>query len=154
MHKFYDAIARFIRRRSWWLVVLSLLLVGAAVPGITMLHSETGFDALVSPDSDLWKNNLQYQEEFGGEPFTLLLTGEIEDILSPANLEILSDFEQQINNDARYRSILGPLAVSAEYQAIFQQFAEYFSAEAQTIGDEELEQELEILDLLSGWEED
>jgi len=47
-----------------------------------------------------------------------------------------------------------PLAVSADYQQIFQQFADYFRAEAQAIGDEELEQELEILDLLSGWEED
>ena len=47
-----------------------------------------------------------------------------------------------------------PLAVSPAYKEIFRQFAEYFSAEAQAIGDEELEQELEILEMLGDWEED
>ena len=111
MHRFYDAIVRFISRRSWWVVILFILLLGAVAPGITLLQSETGFNAMVSNDSELWQDNLLYQEEFGGEPLTVLLAGDIDDIFSPYNLGILADFEQQVNDDARYRSVLSPLMV-------------------------------------------
>ena len=46
-----------------------------------------------------------------------------------------------------------PLAVSPAYKEIFRQFAEYFSAEAQAIDDEELGQALEILETLGDWED-
>ncbi len=41
-----------------------------------------------------------------------------------------------------------PLAVSEEYEALFEEFTEYFKAEMEAIGDDALERELEVLDLL------
>ena len=46
-----------------------------------------------------------------------------------------------------------PLFVSPPYKEIFQQFSEYFLSEAEAIGDETLNQELEILKILSTFKE-
>lgn len=111
MRRFSEALARFIKGHPWWLIVIAIVLVAAAVPGITTLESETGFDSLVSSDSEIWQNTLLYQEQFGGEPITILLTGDIDDIFSSDNLATLSQFEQQFSEDGRYRAILSPLTI-------------------------------------------
>jgi len=47
---------------------------------------------------------------------------------------------------------LKKLYVSPPYKEIFQQFSEYFLSEAEAINDETLNQELEILEMLSVFE--
>jgi len=111
MKRITEALARFVLRRSWWLLLIVLLLSAAAIPGATMLNSETGFDALVSPSSEIAQDNARYEEQFGGEPIIVLLEGSLDDIFSTDNLAVLSEFEQQFSADERYRSIIGPLTV-------------------------------------------
>jgi hydrophobe/amphiphile efflux-3 (HAE3) family protein len=111
MKRITEALARFVLRRSWWLMLLVLLLCGAAIPGATMLQPDTGFDALVSSSSTIAKDNARYEEKFGGEPITVLLTGSLDNIFSTANLAVLARFEQQFSADERYRSIISPLTV-------------------------------------------
>jgi len=111
MKRFSEALARFVERRSWWLLLIVLLVSGAAVPGLTLLKSETGFDALVSPSSEIAQGNSRYEEQFGGDSIAVLLEGQLEDIFSVANLATLDQFEQQFSSDERYRSIIGPLTL-------------------------------------------
>jgi len=111
MRRITKALARFIERRSWWLLLIVLLVSGAVIPGVKMLESETGFDALVSPGSEIAQANSRYEEQFGGEPIAVLLEGSLEDIFSTDNLAVLYQFEQQFSADERYRSIIGPLTV-------------------------------------------
>ncbi len=111
MKRISEALARFVLRRSWWLLLAVLVVSGAAIPGATMLAPDTGFDALVSPSSELARDNARYEEHFGGEPIIILLEGSLDDIFSTDNLAVLSEFEQQFSADERYRSIIGPLTV-------------------------------------------
>ena len=111
MKRISEALARFVLRRSWWLLLAVLVVSGAAIPGATMLAPDTGFDALVSPSSELARDNARYEEHFGGEPIIILLEGSLDDIFSTDNLAVLSQFEQQFSADERYRSIIGPLTV-------------------------------------------
>ncbi len=111
MKRLSEALARFIARRPWWLLIIVLLVSGAAVPGITMLKSETGFDALVSPSSEIAQTNSRYEEQFGAEPIAVLLEGQLEDIFSAGNLTILYQFEQEFSNDERFRAIISPLTL-------------------------------------------
>jgi len=111
MKRISEVLARFVLRRSWCLLLAVLLLCGAAVPGATMLKPDTGFDALVSSSSTIAKDNARYEENFGGEPITVLLTGNLDKIFSTDNLAILDEFEQQLSADERYRSIISPLTV-------------------------------------------
>ncbi len=111
MRKIAETLVRFVVRRSWLFIVLAVALSAAAVPGITSLKTDTGFDALVSPQSAIAQATARYQEEFGGEPVTVLLTGRLADIFSPAGLSLLAGFQQQFGADARYRAIASPLDV-------------------------------------------
>ena len=111
MRRFSAALARFIGRWPWLIIAVALLISAAAVPGITMLETETGFAALVSPDSKIARDNARYQEQFGGEPITILLGGPLDNIFSTQNLAVLSDFEQEFSGDECYRAINGPIAL-------------------------------------------
>ena len=111
MKRLPELLARFIARRPWWIIVGAAVLVAAMVPGISMLEIETGFDALVSSSSEIAQDNSRYEEQFGGDPITVILTGQLEEILSADNLLILSQLEQQISEDNRYRSIISPLTL-------------------------------------------
>jgi hydrophobe/amphiphile efflux-3 (HAE3) family protein len=111
MKRLSEALARFIERRPWWLVAATLVLAAAAIPGITMLKTETGFNTLVSPGSSLSQDNSRYQEQFGAEPITVLLEGQLDDIFSTGNLSIIRSFVQEFSSDDRYRSISSPLNI-------------------------------------------
>jgi hydrophobe/amphiphile efflux-3 (HAE3) family protein len=111
MKRFSAALARFIGRWPWLILAVALLLSAAAVPGITMLETETGFTALVDSDSPISQDTSRYEAQFGGEPITILLSGPLNTIFSTQNLAILSDFEQQFSDDERYLVINSPLTV-------------------------------------------
>jgi len=106
-----QALARFIERRPWLFIIIAVLLSAAAAPGLTMLETETGFAALVSPEAKISQDNARYQEQFGGEPITVLLEGQLDDIFSVDNLAILSDFEQSISRDERFRAVNSPVGM-------------------------------------------
>ena len=108
MKRLSEALAQFIERRPWWLVIVATILAAAAVPGITMLKMETGFSALVSSGSEISLDNSRYEEQFGGEPITVLLDGQLDDIFSTDNLSILSEFEQEFSYDERCCAVIGP----------------------------------------------
>ncbi len=111
MKRLSESIARFIERRPWWLVIFAIVLIVAAAPGITMLKTETGFNALVSSDSEISQDNSRYEEQFGGEPITILLEGQLDDIFSAENLVIMSDFEQEFSYDERCCAVIGPITL-------------------------------------------
>jgi hydrophobe/amphiphile efflux-3 (HAE3) family protein len=111
MRRITEALARFVLRHSWWILIVVLLLCGAAIPGATMLEPETGFAAFIDPDSEIAQDNTRYEAQFGGEPISVMLEGSLDDIFSTANLAVLARFEQQFSADERYRSIIGPLTV-------------------------------------------
>jgi len=111
MIRFSEALARLIERRPWWFVIIAVVLVGAAVPGVTMLDSSTGFEALVSPGAKISQDNARYEEQFGAETIIVMLNGPVENILSGENLMALHGFEQEFSRDDRYRSITSPLTL-------------------------------------------
>lgn len=111
MRKLSAALGRFIRRWPWLIVILVVLISVAAIPGVTMLQKDTGFSAFISPDDKIARDNARYQAEFGGETIVVLLTGQLEDIFTASNLEILVEFEKSISLDERYISVYDPVSV-------------------------------------------
>ncbi len=111
MRKISEKLARFIVHHPLLLVIITTIITIAAVPGLTMLKTETGFSALVSPDADISVNNARFQEQFGGESINVLMTGELEDLFSSQNLVVLSELEQEISGDDTYLSVSSPLDI-------------------------------------------
>ncbi|MBN1177304.1 MAG: RND family transporter [Dehalococcoidales bacterium] len=119
MTRISQALARFIQRRPWLFIIISVVLSAAVVPGLTMLETETGFNALVSPEAKISRDDARYQEQFGGEAITVLLEGEIDAIFTEDNLSVLADFERIVTDDARYRALNSPAGIlmAAQEQA-------------------------------------
>jgi hydrophobe/amphiphile efflux-3 (HAE3) family protein len=111
MRNISEKLARFIERHPLWYVVIAVIITAAAIPGLTMLKTETGFSALVSKDADISINNARYQEQFGGEPINVLFTGQLDDLLSTQNLAALAQFEQIVSDEDTFISINSPLDV-------------------------------------------
>jgi hydrophobe/amphiphile efflux-3 (HAE3) family protein len=111
MRNISEKLARFIERHPLWYVVIAVIIAAAAIPGLTMLKTETGFSALVSKDADISVNNARYQEQFGGESINVLFTGQLDDLFSQQNLAALAQFEQIVSDDDTFISINSPLDV-------------------------------------------
>ena len=111
MKKLSEKLARFIERHPLWYVIIAIVITAAAVPGLTMLKTETGFSALVSEDADIAVNNARYQEQFGGESINVMFTGQLDELVSSQNLASLAQLEQKLSEDDTYISINSPLDV-------------------------------------------
>jgi hydrophobe/amphiphile efflux-3 (HAE3) family protein len=111
MKRMTEALARFVLRYSWWLLLTVVLISGAIIPGATMLTPDSGFNSLVSSSSEISRDNVRYEAKFGGDPITILLEGDLDAIFSTANLAVLNEFEQQFSADGRYLYIISPLTV-------------------------------------------
>ncbi len=149
MKRFSEALARFIERRPWWILIIVLVISGAAAPGVTLLEPETGFDAFVSSNSEIAQDNARYEEQFGAEPITVLLEGQREDIFSSENLANLSEFEQEFSDDERYRSILSPITV---LQAVIEEAKQAPIEQLELIGEPSLDNPLFVASVLYGSE--
>ena len=139
-----EKLAIFIRRRAWWLAAVIVVLSAALAPGIVMMETESGFGALVSSDSQIFQDNIRYEEQFGAEPITILLSGQVDAIFSVGNLAILNDFEQEFSKDERYRSILSPVTVLQLAAADIIQARQALEVEI-TLAQEEAEQQVAVL---------
>jgi predicted RND superfamily exporter protein len=106
-----ERLAIFIRRRPWWLIAVIAVLSAALAPGIALVKTESGFNGLISSGSQIFQNNARYEAQFGAEPITVLLSGQIDDIFSGDNLAILNEFDQEFSQDGRCKSVISPITV-------------------------------------------
>ena len=111
MRSISEKLARFIERHPLWYVIIAIILSAAAIPGLTLLETETGFSALISPDADISRNNARYQEQFGGETINVMFAGELEELFSAQNLALLSQVEQKLSEDTAFISVNSPLDI-------------------------------------------
>ncbi|UCC17800.1 MAG: RND family transporter [Dehalococcoidales bacterium] len=111
MSRISEKIARFIERHPMWFIIIAAAITAAAVPGLTLLETETGFSALVSEDADISINNIRYQEQFGGESINVMFTGQLDELFSTQNLVLLSQLEQKLYEDDTYIAIHSPLQI-------------------------------------------
>ncbi|MBN2074741.1 MAG: RND family transporter [Dehalococcoidales bacterium] len=111
MSKISEKFARFIERHPFWFIIIAVIITAAAVPGLTLLETETGFSALVSKDAEISVSNARYQDQFGGESINVMFTGQLDELVSSQNLASLAQLEQKLSEDDTYISINSPLDV-------------------------------------------
>jgi hydrophobe/amphiphile efflux-3 (HAE3) family protein len=135
MGKIPEILARFVEKRPWSIILIVILLSGAAVPGLMSLKTGSGMNTFISSDAPVAQDNARYEQKFGSTPITIMLTGDWDTILAASNLAILTQLDQEIAQDSgHYRSSLSPASVLnaavAQAQAA-QQAAQTQSQEAQ-----------------------
>ncbi len=117
------AFAELVRARYLWVLALCLATTVALASGIRRLQFKTGQDALVSPNSQVYQDNLRYQRQFGGEPIIVLLEGDLLQLFASPNVDELAALEDELQqlvpsspdgpsfdgDDALFHSVNGPL---------------------------------------------
>jgi len=104
----WEQLARSIVRRP--VVVLATaaaVIVGLSV-GLTRLEFRTDQAALIDQDSAAYKDNLRYQDRFGGEGMLVLFTGDPVDLFSAENLPKLEALEDELRDTPGVETVVGP----------------------------------------------
>jgi hydrophobe/amphiphile efflux-3 (HAE3) family protein len=104
-----EIVARFVQGRPWLFIGIIIAISIAAVPGITMLKTDSGYESMVSSDSSVFRDSERFEEQFGGDSITVLFTGDTDNVLSGQGLSILQEFQHTFASDSRILSILTPI---------------------------------------------
>lgn len=85
-------------------VAVTVLLAG----GLIRLEFETSQASLLAEENEAYQVSLRYQEQFGGEPMIVLLTGPVTELVEPGNLAELQALEAELRATGRFAAVLGP----------------------------------------------
>jgi len=106
--RFWDTLARLIVR--WRFVTWGLALVAVIVAafGIPRIQFDTQQDTLVSPNSQVFRDNVQFQKLFGGGQLAVIFDGNVLNLLQGENLVRLEQLDQRIKSDPRFLNVTSP----------------------------------------------
>ncbi|HTN79637.1 MAG TPA: MMPL family transporter, partial [Acidimicrobiales bacterium] len=103
-----NRLAAFLVRRPVFVLVLALVaLVGLAF-GLSKIDFRTSEDTLVSPSTQVYRDNLRYQGEFGGETMLVLFSGDPVGLFSGQNIAELQRLESELRATDGVVSVVGP----------------------------------------------
>ncbi len=104
-----NRLAAFLVRRPVSVLTLSLIaLVGLAL-GVSKIEFRTSQDTLVSPSTQVFKDNVRYEDEFGGETMLVLFSGDPVGLFSDQNIGALQDLEAQLRTTNGVATVVGPV---------------------------------------------
>ncbi len=100
---------------KYWYAVLALVVVitGMLSFGLSQLEFATGQDSYLNPDSQVAIDNVEFQNDFGGEAIIVLLRAEdgkdITDLFAGDNLAELTRLEAELREIPEVYSVVAPL---------------------------------------------
>jgi len=109
MKRIWQLIADVLIHRPMAVLAVGALLTGGLALGLPRLDFETSEEAMISPESDVFRENVRYQRAFGGEAMLVLYTGDLTTITNAGNLARLDAIERELRGTAQFTSIIGPL---------------------------------------------
>ena len=116
MRRVARALGSFIERRWLLLLLAAAVLTGVAVVGATRVQIKTSQDMIISSHSGVYKDYTRNEGYFGGDSIYILLTGDLQALLSPTNLTTAADLQDRLAADPRVKSVISPVTF-LEYAA-------------------------------------
>jgi hypothetical protein len=100
--------------KYWWAVLGSMLVItGLLALGLSQLQFATGQDSYLNQDSQIAVDNVEYQDNFGGETAILLFQAQdgndITDLFDGENLEELQNLEEELGDIPEVFAVVAPL---------------------------------------------
>ncbi len=112
MKAFWLSCADFIQRRYLWVLTASAVATVVLAFGIPRLEFKTSQDTIVPAGSQVYRDNVRYERQFGGEPVLVLFSGaDIRRLFAPPNVDELAALEDELNSSGLYHSVFGPLTI-------------------------------------------
>src|SRR5262245_66208790 len=113
MQRFWSVLAVNLGKRAGLVSVIGLLVTVVLGLGITQLDFATGQDSYLNKDEQVYKDNVAYQDLFGGEAMLTLFTMEggrdVVDLFTPDNIQHLQQIDEQLHDTEGIETVVTPL---------------------------------------------
>ena len=111
MRRVWLLLADVIQKRYFWILAVALVATVVFAFGIPRIEFNTGQDTMVSSGSQVYQDNLRYQEQFGGDPVVGLFEGEVRSLFSSPNVDTLRRLEADLEGQEGVGAVISPLTV-------------------------------------------
>ncbi|KTB47818.1 hydrophobe/amphiphile efflux-3 (HAE3) family protein [Dehalogenimonas alkenigignens] len=109
MNTLFRHLGRFIENRRILIIGIGVLFLVGSLYGATRLTFATGIETMVSTDSQVYQDYLEFNEHFGAETIIVLARAErLSDLTSLQNITALDTIEQQLSSESGVLSVIGP----------------------------------------------
>jgi hydrophobe/amphiphile efflux-3 (HAE3) family protein len=108
VRRLFATWAGVVRRRPRWLTAAVVVATIALAGGLSRLAFDTSQATMISPASQVYLDNLKYQQSFGGELMVVVLDGDIRQLFTARNRAALAGIERNTMVTGRYHTIIGP----------------------------------------------
>lgn len=117
MRRFWIGCADLIARRYVWVLVGCAAVTVVLGVGISRLEFKTSQDVLIDPGSEIYKQNLAYQEQFGGEPMLVLFqSDDIRNLFSEHNMAEVDALDAELSRTGKYHASVSPLLIARYFR--------------------------------------
>jgi len=100
-----EAVGRFIRGNTYFVVLAALVLIALAVVYAGKIYMATGTETFVFKDTQIYKDIDYYTKNFQSTTFLILITSD--DVLDPSVLMAMDDLDSQIRNNPKVANVTG-----------------------------------------------
>ena len=104
----WDRMARVLVRRPVLVLCATFLVTAALSVGLVNLEFRTDQNTLVNSSSQVFKDNVRYQQEFGGDNMLILVSGDPVDLFSAKNIDALQQMEKDLRATPGVSTVVGP----------------------------------------------
>jgi hydrophobe/amphiphile efflux-3 (HAE3) family protein len=104
----WERLAGAIVRRPMTVLACALVVTVGLGTGLTRLAFSTDQETLVDSGSQVYVDNLRYQEHFGGETMLVLFTGDPVALFSEPNLSQMQALEDELRSTDGVATVVGP----------------------------------------------
>lgn len=110
MEQFFRKLGVFIESKRLLVIVVSVMLIIAALFGATQLKLATGVETYLSTDSQAYQDYTKFNQHFGSSVVVVLVTGnDLTQLLQPENIAAMETIENQMGTNPNVISALGPV---------------------------------------------
>ena len=113
MQKFWSWLAVNLGRHAGMVGAIGLVFTIVIGFGITRLEFATGQDSYLNKDSEVYQDNVAYQELFGGQAMLSLITmrgdAKVEDRFTPEGIATMEEVAQRLEDSGHADAVVSPL---------------------------------------------
>jgi len=115
VQRFWSWLAVQLGKRAGMVSVIGLLITIALGFGITRLDFATGQDSYLNKSDQVYKDNLAYQDLFGGQAILSVITMDeghtVDELFQPANRRKFEELHSTLTATGAYHGVLTPVTV-------------------------------------------
>jgi hypothetical protein len=113
MQRFWSWLAVTPGRHALVVSLVGLVVTLALGVGITRLEFSTGTESYLRTDSQVYRDNVRYQELFGGNPLLTAITMDegstVDELFTPGNIEEMERVAEELRAQEDVRGVISPV---------------------------------------------